>query len=479
MPRGSFYRFGRNHGPAARCFLGPIIAALAFAGLLAAESQQAAGSQHGNERRTYQVAKVISVGRAFSGLPVGFHLHTHGHRQFVAYYNADRQMVVASRKLGEDHWNEVTLPETFPWDSHNDITMAIDDKGIIHLSGNLHVDPLNYYRTEKPLDIESFKQVNRMVGKDENRATYPRFWRDAEGRLLFMYRDGASGNGRRLINIYDSDEQQWHRLLDQPLLDGQGKMNAYPSGPHRGPDGVFHLAWMWRNTPDAVTNHDLSYMRSRDLKHWETGAGQAIELPVTPTNQAVVVDPVPSRAGLLNSSLDLGFDHEGRPVLAYHKYDADGNSQIYNARLEDNQWQIYQTSDYDFRWEFGGPGALPGPTMRAKGVRMLDDGRLVQSYRTPQGGGTWLLDPETLKPKGEVTIGHDVPRNLQRPRSDFPGMRVRWHGDAGEAPNPRVVYRLRHETLGRPPGPDRERRHRVKLPEAAPLKLYKFVKPAD
>jgi hypothetical protein len=424
--------------------------------------------------KTYTIAETIDVGRAFSGLPVGFALRTHGQHQFVAYYNAKRKMVVASRKLGEDQWTKVKLPETFPWDSHNDITLAIDDKGLIHLSGNLHVDPLNYYRTTRPLDIGSLQQVNRMVGQDEDRATYPRFLRDSQGRLLFMYRDGSSGNGRRLINIYDSDKRQWHRWLDEPLLDGQGKMNAYPRGPQRGPDGWFHLAWVWRNTPDAQTNHDLSYMVSRDLKHWFTGDGQPVDLPATPANEKVIVDPVPSRAGLLNASFDLGFDHKNRPVLAYHKYDEQGHSQIYNARLEGDDWRIYQTSDFDFRWDFGGRGALPGPIMRAKGVRVLDDGRLVQSYRTPHGSGTWLLDPKTLKPKGKARVGYRIPRPLGRTKSEFPGMGVRWHDDAGEAPNRRVVYKLRHETLGR----NRDRKRTGQLPDNAMLQLYKFVKPA-
>jgi alpha-L-rhamnosidase len=62
-------------------------------------------------------------------------------------------------------------------------------------------------------------------------------------------------------------------LFDGPLLDGEGERSAYSSGPQRGPDGRFHLLWMWRETPDAMTNHTLSYARSRDLIHWETSSG--------------------------------------------------------------------------------------------------------------------------------------------------------------------------------------------------------------
>jgi hypothetical protein len=392
----------------------------------------------------------------------------------VAYYNGERQLVVASRKLGEHQWQKTKLPETVPWDSHNDVTMAVDENDQIHLAANMHGDPLNYYRTSKPLDVETFEQLNRMTGQDEQRCTYPKFLRNNRGQLLFMYRDGGSGDGRRLINLYDAETQQWRRWVDRALLDGQGEMNAYPHGPEKGPDGMFHLAWVWRNTPDADTNHDLSYMRSRDLKHWFTSSGEQLELPVTPSNRKVIVDPVPPKQGLLNSAFDLGFDGQNRPVLSYHKYDDSGDSQIYNARWEDDQWQIYQTSDFAFRWEFGGYGALPGPTTKARGVRTRPDGRLVQWYQTPSEQGTWLLDPKTLQPLGKVTVGYQVPAKLRQPRSSFPGMQVYWLDAKGTSSEPDVTYKLRWESLDA----NRDRKPEGKLPEPGKLQLYRFVKPS-
>jgi len=57
-------------------------------------------------------------------------------------------------------------------------------------------------------------------------------------------------------------------------------MNAYCSRPALGPDGRFHMTWVWRDTPDCATNHDLSYARSADLVHWETGGGEPLKLPL-------------------------------------------------------------------------------------------------------------------------------------------------------------------------------------------------------
>lgn len=423
--------------------------------------------------RTLKIVKKLEVGRAFSGIPVGFHLLTHPPYQYAAYYNGNRRLVVASRRLGGRRWRKVALQERVPWDSHNYVTMAVDRTGRLHLAANMHVDPLNYYRTEEPHDIRTFKQINRMVGSEEEQCTYPKFMRGPKGRLIFMYRSGSSGNGKRLINLYDAEARRWRRLLDQPLLDGQGRMNAYPHPPLRGPEGRFHVAWVWRNTPDADTNHDISHMQSADLKNWTTASGEPLSLPVTPENKKVVVDPVQPDQGLINSSFDLGFDHQGRVVVTYHKYDDKGRSQIYNARWEENQWTIYQTSDFDFRWEFGGGGSLPGPSVDAHAVRALKDNRLVQHYGTLKGGGTWVLDPGTLKPTGQTRVGFRVPGVARRKHSDFPEMRVRFTGDSGEAAEPGVQYKLRYESLGS----NRDQKRTGKLPGASRLILYKFQEP--
>lgn len=49
---------------------------------------------------------VIEVDKVWSGHTVPFTLYTHGDQQFVGYYNADRQMVIAQRTLGEREWKK-------------------------------------------------------------------------------------------------------------------------------------------------------------------------------------------------------------------------------------------------------------------------------------------------------------------------------------------------------------------------------------
>lgn len=430
-----------------------------------------AESSSAERNRTLKVANVVKVDQVMSAIPIGFDLLTHNDHQFTAYYNKNRQLMVAVRKLGSEKWKRIQLPERAPWDSHNGVTMAVDRNGELHVSGNMHVGPLNYYRIQPDGTI---KQLNEMTGRNENRVTYPRFLKTHEGRLVFMYRDGSSGNGRRLMNIYDADRKTWSRFLDEPLFDGSKQdMNAYPHGPKHGPDGRFHIVWMWRDTGDAATNHDISYIRSKNLRDWETAGGEPVQLPVTPENKKVVVDPVPSREGLINMGFALGFDHRKRPIVSYHKYDEEGKSQIYNARWEEDEWKIYRMSSWDVRWDFGGGGSIPS-RVGAGPVRPVEDGKLAQPYHHWKAGdGVALLDPETLRKIGETTVGYRKPSELTESRSNIEGMKVHWTGDSGSSGQNQVRYELRWESLE----PNRDRKPDT-IPKPSTLEVYKFIEPS-
>lgn len=62
----------------------------------------------------------------------------------------------------------------------------------------------------------------------------------------------------------------------------------HTSTPVLGPDGYFHMAWMWRDTPDVSTNHLLSYARTKDYVNWENVNGVKLSLPLTEATPAVV-----------------------------------------------------------------------------------------------------------------------------------------------------------------------------------------------
>ena len=417
----------------------------------------------------YEILESIPVSPVWSAVNVPYAMYTGTNQQFVAFYDADLQMVAGQRSLNSHEWTFQKLPTWLSrWDSHNYIEMMLDDEGYIHISGNMHVSPLIYFRSEKPYDVTSLKQFT-MTGEKELTTTYPVFFRGPTGELIFTYRDGSSGSGDQIANIYDPVSKTWRRLIDSPLTDGQGLMNAYlQTPPVLGSDGWFHLSWVWRDTYLADSNHDLCYARSKDLIHWETAAGTPIELPLRLDTPGVIVDPVPVKQGMLNGNGKIGFDSQGRVILSYHKFDANGKTQLYNARLEGNSWKIYQTSDWDYRWYFSGGGTII-MDIRIYPVT-IKNGELRQSFsHIREPAGIFVLDEATLKPIRSL-YSEKWPAELTAVRSVFPEMRTSIMGEkypqnsAGD-----IKYILRWESL-----PNyRDQARPEPWPEPSMLEMYK------
>lgn len=415
--------------------------------------------------------------RVWSGHPVAFALAVEHGRQFVAYYDAERKITLLGRTDPAAPWTKVQPPgvpvprrnrdsNVVGWDSHNTLRLALDRDGIVHLAGNMHADPLVYYRSERPWDVATLRRLDRMTGERETRATYPVFFKDAAGDLIFRYRDGGSGNGSDLYNRYDRAAAAWRRLVATPLLDGEGERNAYAAEPTLGPDGLFHLVWMWRETPDCATNHTLSYARSRDLVQWENSRGEPLALPITRAT-GEVVDAARPGGGLINMTFNLGFDARRRPVVVYHRYDAAGRSQAYAARPgAAGVWENAQLSAWTFRWAFSGGGSIPAD-VKLGPPRPEPGGTLAVDFATREAGaGRWRLDGETLAVRATLPApAPALPPELRRVRSAVPGMEVQTV--SVRAGGERWV--LRWETLGR----NRDR-PREAAPPPTELRLYRF-----
>lgn len=394
-----------------------------------------------------------------AGFPVGFDLLTSGSRQYVAYYDSSHSMVVASRRVDSAGFSRQILPTRVGWDPHNRVVLELDNQGHLHVSGNMHAVPLIYFRTAVPFEAGTLSWIDHMVSPArESQVTYPRFFRLPDGHLYFNYRQGSSGDGVWYYNKYDSQpgRRSWSALHSgAPLFGNEGSVNAYFSGGSEpGPDGRFHIAYLWRDTPAAETCHDLGYIRTRDgsLDAWETVSGAPLTLPITVQHSAARVDPVPVRMGLTNMSNSLGFDSRNRPVISYHKFDASGVSQAFNARWSETarKWEIVQASDWKgYTWAFAGTGSIPKEI--TIGAVAMENGKLTQTWKHPlHGAGTWILDETTLRPVPSLT-------RTQRPAAgDLQGARqlaaapdferhFQWgQGMAGESS---LRFALRWETL--------------------------------
>jgi hypothetical protein len=341
--------------------------------------------------------------------------------------------------------------------------MTIDDSGYVHVSGDMHNVKLIYFRSKKPWSIESFESPG-MVGTLENSVTYPVFIKGPQNKLFFQYRDGGSGSGTTIWNRYDLVTKKWVRVTTSGLFDGQGQVNAYQTTPVMGPDGFFHVLWMWRETPVANTNFHLSHMKSTDFVNWLTMSGTSLQLPVRQSTQGVVADPISSGKGLINMDFGIGWDSQKRAVLSYHRYDSTSVSQIFNTRYENGAWKIYQTSNWkNYKWYLDLQGSITHD-IAAEPV-VVDNGQLVQKYiYRDYIMRQWVLDEPTLKPRTDAIFQPpEAMADLYKLESTYKNMQVNTIRDGD--------YYIKWETmpinqdLARPDG---------SYPLSSKLRLYKF-----
>ncbi|MDR1281045.1 MAG: BNR repeat-containing protein [Opitutaceae bacterium] len=413
-------------------------------------------------RRTHPDLKldITDIDLVCSDFRVGLTLLTRPDRQYAAYYNPRREMTIAWRALdttrsAKTTWQTKSLPSRVAHDSHNNIVLGFDRDGGIHVSGNMHATPLVYFRTTRPDDPTSLEPMHRMTGTGEEGVTYPRFENLPDGRLVYSYRQGHGHAGKyeTIFNVYDEPAKTWKRLLPAPLFDGENARRAYPIGPTPGPDGNYHLTWVWRTAPfnEASTNNNLGYLRSANFIDWTTIDGKPVPLPITINTPGVIVDPIPDRGGIINGTGLVGFDANNRLLITYHKYDADGKTQMFIATHENGAWKHTQATQWDYRWDFHGDGSIPYEIHIGKAG--IIDGRLGAFIRHPRfQGGFHLIDPATLKlgkrvPASEMPWNHTpLPDALNHPQSPVPGMQVNWAQDTGTA-IPGTLFSLRWETL--------------------------------
>lgn len=386
----------------------------------------------------------IPVTKGLASHPVngGNCLISDGQYQYIAFYDGEHRMTVGKRKRSEIQWDLVRLPEQVGWDTHNRVILFQDRKGYLHITGNMHCRPLRYYRTRIPADIHTFEAIHKWTGDYEDRVTYPSLLKLRDGSIYMMYRHGGSGNGMRILIHYDEQTKQWKKTVPA-LTNGRDRnptCNAYPfgvltqgsagevpkSGILEGNNGIWHIAWCWRQTPDVVTNFDVCYAKSPDRGvSWKTWDEHSLELPITPEN-AGIVENIAQKAGLMNGGT-LVVDGEGLPYISYTRFDEDGHNQIYVATPLDGRWKIVQLTDWKHRFYFEGRGTIPSypPIPR---LSITEDGkiRITYSYAHAEPKkGQFVLTREQLL---TVRPGQYPAEKSQAPYSALPNIRAVNHG---------------------------------------------------
>lgn len=246
---------------------------------------------------------------------------------YTVYYNADRYLCVSrSDNYGKNSWKTVVLSHRYEkrngkYDNHNTPNIAISpsDKRI-HLSFDMHARDLRYMISVENLAVaddsvftaDKFSAVRNYLTENKTavkQVTYPRFIIGKDSTLLFSYRgEGGSGNANSFLVTY-KDNGYWNT----PLKIVNGKTGTYKGAAGTSStrcayfndfvckSGVLYLTWMWRETPDLITNHDLMFAYSEDNgTTWKNTNNLPMSKPLHLNSSGLKVATILQNSGMIN-----------------------------------------------------------------------------------------------------------------------------------------------------------------------------------
>jgi hypothetical protein len=295
-------------------------------------------------------------------------LTTSSNTQFIAYYDNDGYIMLGKRNLDDANWQvQKTQYRGDAADAHKTINIIVDGDGYLHIAWNHHYTPLNYCKSTEPYSL-SLTNMQPMTGNDENSITYSEFYHMADGNLLFFYRDMA---GNIVVNKYDITTKKWSRLLNN-LISGHGGRSAYWQA-YIDSLGNIQLSWVWRESSDIETNHDLCYAISKDGgKTWQTSTGKKYALPITASNAEYAMH-IPQNSDLINQT-SMSADNEGHPYIATYWRDSGAIAPQYHLVYKTgNEWQVYSLNFRTKNFNLSGIGTKSIPISRPQIILSATD----------------------------------------------------------------------------------------------------------
>ena len=311
-------------------------------------------------------------------------LMTVSNQQFMAYYYrhqssasdpGNNRIVIARRDINTNIWEIFRTPFTANniTDGHDTVSFGIDGEGYMHMSWGMHGDAFHYSRSTNPvvgnLPI-GFGPDTTMTGS-ENAVTYPQFLTMPNGDLLYLFREGGSGDGDSYVNRWSLATHSWTNVNysggQQPFIRGSSwtpDYNAYPLMPQLDPDGNLFFIWDWRYNGDSPageagyqTNHDFDYARSTNGGvTWLRQSGVPYALPINEDGEngntnsiAEKILSIPEGYSLINQA-SLCLDSSNRPVIGTWWAPGSGTNNYrrqYMVAFPDsnNVWHVRQVSN--------------------------------------------------------------------------------------------------------------------------------------
>ena len=323
--------------------------------------------------------KMISVGEGWANNSINTvvfrknSLCSFKNTQYISYYNKDGFVVLGKRKLYASKWELVTTKlKGNVADAHNSISILADGEGYLHVSWNHHGNKLHYCKSLAPGSLEMTSELP-MTGSLEQQVSYPEFHSLPNGNILFLYRDGQSGQGNLVINRYNTKEKTWTQL-HKNLIDGERKRNAYWQA-CVDKKGTVHLSWVWRESADVASNHDMCYARSMDGGlSWENSKVGKYQLPINAAT-AEYVCRIPQKSELINQT-SMYANEDGSPLIAsYWREGGDSIPQYHVICKLNDKWEVKNVGTRKTAFTLSGVGTKRIPVSRPQIISWKKSGR--------------------------------------------------------------------------------------------------------
>ena len=291
--------------------------------------------------------------------------------QLVTYFDSEGYVTIAKRAISSEKW-EITKTEykCDCSDAHNGISIALDGEGYIHIAYDQHANRLTYRKSLRPYDPKFGELLYMVNSEEEQKVTYPEFYRKSNGNIIFVYRDGRSGNGDCVMNEYSTTTHQWSRIQSK-LLDGEGQRNAYWQLCLDNSDNIC-ASWVWRETGYVETNHDMCYAFSNNSGYeWYNSQGTMYAMPINIKNAEIAWE-IPQNSELINQT-SMTADKDGHPYIATYWREADSDVPQYRIIFNDGlKWNQIQVSNRKTPFTLSGAGTKRIPIARPQMV--IDNG---------------------------------------------------------------------------------------------------------
>jgi len=189
--------------------------------------------------------------------------------------------------------------------------------------------------------------------------------------------------------------------LHSNLINGETQRSAYWQV-FVDSKGSIHISWVWRETPDVASNHDMCYARSTDGgMTWTNSEGDKYQLPITAAT-AEYASRIPQNSDLINQT-SMFADETGRPYIAtYWREKNDAVPQYHLIYKDGKEWKTQNTGFRKTAFSLSGAGTRRIPISRPQ-IIAWKSGKLLCA-------GLVFRDEERGS-KVSVALSRDISKN--------------------------------------------------------------------